>query len=66
MENALTVATEVVVEPFAQDHNEIEGVMKDHVYKNGEFIDVTIMGITSDRWDQIKQNFHYNKVVFED
>ncbi|MDD5793012.1 MAG: UDP-4-amino-4,6-dideoxy-N-acetyl-beta-L-altrosamine N-acetyltransferase [Erysipelotrichaceae bacterium] len=45
---------------------EIEGVLKDHVYKNGEFIDVTVMGITSDRWNQIKQDFQYSEVLFED
>jgi UDP-4-amino-4,6-dideoxy-N-acetyl-beta-L-altrosamine N-acetyltransferase len=45
---------------------EVEGVMKDHVYKNGEFIDVTVMGITSDRWESIKGNFDYEKVEFEE
>ena len=44
----------------------VEGVMKDHVYKNGEFIDVTVMGITVDQWESIKNDFQYEKVYFED
>lgn len=44
----------------------VEGVMKDHVYKNGKFIDVTVMGITEDMWAEIKPDFHYEQVTFED
>ncbi|MGN0694840.1 MAG: UDP-4-amino-4,6-dideoxy-N-acetyl-beta-L-altrosamine N-acetyltransferase [Lentihominibacter sp.] len=44
---------------------EIEGVMKDHVLKNGQFIDVTVMGITADRWATIKKNYNYEEVSFE-
>jgi UDP-4-amino-4,6-dideoxy-N-acetyl-beta-L-altrosamine N-acetyltransferase len=45
---------------------EVEGVMKDHVYKNGKFVDVTIMGITIDIWESIKNDFDYDKVKFEE
>lgn len=45
---------------------EVEGCMKDHIYKNGEFVDVTVMGITSDRWEEIKDEFDYPKIDFEE
>lgn len=45
---------------------EVEGRMKQHVYKNGEYIDVTVMGITKDRWERIKKDFDYPIIKFED
>jgi UDP-4-amino-4,6-dideoxy-N-acetyl-beta-L-altrosamine N-acetyltransferase len=44
----------------------VEGVMKDHIYKNGEYIDVVVMGITADQWDEIRGGFEYAKVEFTD
>lgn len=42
--------------------SEIEGKLKAHIYKNGEFYDVTLTGITKQRWEAIKENFHYAAV----
>lgn len=44
---------------------EIEGTLKEHVYKNGEYLDVVVMGITVSRWESIKREFKYEKISFE-
>ncbi|MCB6992357.1 UDP-4-amino-4,6-dideoxy-N-acetyl-beta-L-altrosamine N-acetyltransferase [bacterium 210820-DFI.6.37] len=44
---------------------EVEGKMKEHVYKNGEYLDVVIMGITANQWRKIKPQYKYDKVSFE-
>ncbi len=43
----------------------VEGVLKQHAYKNGEFLDVTMMGITKDHWEDIKDGFDYPIITFE-
>lgn len=43
----------------------VEGRLKEHVCKNGKFIDVTVMGITVDQWEEIKDDFEYELVQFE-
>lgn len=43
-----------------------EGMMKDHVCKNGEYLDVVVMGITVDEWERIKDSFEYLPMVFDD
>jgi UDP-4-amino-4,6-dideoxy-N-acetyl-beta-L-altrosamine N-acetyltransferase len=45
---------------------QVEGRLKDHIYKNGEFLDVIAMGITADRWEKIRGDFDYEKVKFEE
>lgn len=44
---------------------EVEGVMRQHILKNGVFLDVVVMGITADRWGQIKSSYEYPRIVFE-
>lgn len=46
--------------------SEIEGILKQHIYKNGVFYDVVCMGITKEKWDNIKKNFIYDKIEIED
>lgn len=43
----------------------VEGVQKGHIYKNGEYLDVVLMGINIDRWEEIKDQFDYPKIEFE-
>lgn len=43
----------------------IEGILKEHVYKNGEFIDVVVMGITANEWEKEKSKYTYPKISFE-
>ena len=45
---------------------QVEGVLKQHVIKNGEYLDVVMMGITKDHWEEIKDNFDYPVIEFED
>ena len=43
----------------------VEGVQKEHIYKNGQFLDVVLMGINIDRWEEIKDSFDYPKIEFD-
>ncbi len=44
---------------------EIEGVLKQHICKNGQFLDVVIMGMTKDKWETIKGSYQYEKIEIE-
>lgn len=44
--------------------SEIEGVLKQHIYKNGVYYDVTMMGILKNRWKEIKSNYSYEPIEF--
>lgn len=43
----------------------IEGILKEHVYKNGKFHDVAICGITRGQWEKMKSEVDYNKIYIE-
>jgi len=43
----------------------VEGELIDHIYKNGQFYNMTIMGITKDMWESIKNKYSYDKIEFE-
>ena len=45
---------------------EIEGTMKEHIFKSGEFHDVVIMAITASKWEKIKSEYQFDEVVFEE
>ena len=42
-----------------------EGILRDHVYKDGEFYNVVIRGMLKDEWDKTKKNLNYNHFEFE-
>lgn len=42
----------------------IEGVLKDHINKNGEFYDVTITGIIKEDWYNLKEKYEYEIISF--
>ena len=46
--------------------SEVEGVLKQHIYKNGTFYDVVCMGITKDKWNNIRKQFVYDKIEIEE
>ncbi len=46
--------------------SEIEGILKEHIYKNGEFFDIVRMGIIKDKWSNIKNEIQYEKAIIED
>ncbi len=45
---------------------DIEGTMKDHVFKDGKFQDVVVAGITKDVWYSRKEQFQYEKIYMEE
>ena len=45
---------------------EIEGTMKEHIFKGGKYYDVVIMAIMASRWEEIKPEYEFDKVVFEE
>lgn len=44
--------------------SEIEGVLKQHVCKNGVFYDVTVTGILKENWKKIRAKYKYEKIRF--
>lgn len=44
--------------------SEIEGVLKQHICKNGKFYDVTVTGILKENWYEIKSKYNYMKIDF--
>lgn len=46
--------------------SEVEGILKQHIYKNGKFHDVVCMGITKGKWDSIRKKMEYDKIEIED
>ena len=45
--------------------SEIIGTAKEHIYKEGKYIDVVILEITRDRWQAIREKYTYEIGVFE-
>ncbi|MFV0440865.1 MAG: GNAT family N-acetyltransferase [Lachnospirales bacterium] len=43
----------------------IEGEHKEHICKNNIFYDVTSMGITKTRWEEVRNSIDYNKISIE-
>lgn len=46
--------------------SKVEGVLKQHIYKNGAFHDVVCMGITRDEWIRTRSQFVYDKIAIEE
>lgn len=44
----------------------IEGILKEHIRKNGSFHDVVVCAITKTKWHEIKRNYKYDKIIIED
>lgn len=45
--------------------SKVEGKLKQHIYKNGSYFDVIVMGITRDDWLKIRGNYSYKKINIE-
>lgn len=45
---------------------EIEGIRKKHIYKNGKEYDIVEMAILKEKWNQIRKNYDYEKMIIED
>jgi UDP-4-amino-4,6-dideoxy-N-acetyl-beta-L-altrosamine N-acetyltransferase len=46
--------------------SKIEGILKEHIYKNNQFNDVVVMGILKSEWVQIKEKFDIIEAEIED
>lgn len=42
-----------------------EGVLRSHIYKNGQYYDVVVRGILKEEWDSMKDNLKYDKILFD-
>ncbi|OCS89632.1 UDP-4-amino-4,6-dideoxy-N-acetyl-beta-L-altrosamine N-acetyltransferase [Caryophanon latum] len=56
---------EAVVEIHKKFGSVVEGVYKDHIFKNGQFYDVVSMGITKHRWESLKKVMNYERLHIE-
>jgi len=45
---------------------ETEGVLKMHIFKNGQFYDVCVQSMYAQLWRKIRSGFQYQKIKFED
>mgnify|MGYP006311343261 CR=1 FL=1 len=45
--------------------SEVEGILKQHIYKDGQFYDVVKMAILKEKWNDIKSNYDYKKIKIE-
>ena len=42
----------------------IEGELREHIFKNGNYYDVTVTGILKEEWQKIKSQYDYEKINF--
>lgn len=56
---------ESVIKLHQKFGSEVEGILKQHILKNGIFYDVARMAITKDKWYKIKNNYSYDKIEIE-
>ncbi|MDE7432893.1 MAG: GNAT family N-acetyltransferase [Lachnospiraceae bacterium] len=42
-----------------------EGELRDHIFKNGEYFDVTVRGILKSEWEELKGRIKYDFIEFE-
>lgn len=57
---------EKVVSIHKKFGSDIEGVLKQHIYKQGKFFDIVCMGIIAEKWKNIKCNYQYEKIYIEE
>lgn len=60
------IFNEKVISIHEKFGSEIEGTLKQHIFKNGEFHDVVTMAITKDKWLKIKSDYEYDKILIEE
>lgn len=56
---------EKVVEIHKKYGAEVEGVLKEHIIKNGKPHNVVVMGITKDKWKKIKDLYSYDAIEIQ-
>ena len=43
---------------------ETEGILKEHIYKNGKYYDVYVQSMLAEKWRSIRDDFKYQKICF--
>lgn len=56
---------EIAIKVREKHGSEIEGVFKQHIYKNGQFHDVVRMAILKEKWLSIRDEFNYEQISIE-
>ncbi|MEA3457935.1 MAG: UDP-4-amino-4,6-dideoxy-N-acetyl-beta-L-altrosamine N-acetyltransferase [Candidatus Thermoplasmatota archaeon] len=56
---------DTVVQIHKRFGSEIEGIFKQHIYKNGKFLDVVRMAILKEKWNKIRSQYKYKKISIE-
>lgn len=56
---------EKVIQIHEKFGSEIEGIFKQHIFKNNTFLDVVRMAILKEKWDEIKSKHEYRKISIE-
>ena len=57
---------QLVVKIHQKYGSKIEGIFRMHIYKNKIFNDIVCMGILKEEWEDIRENFTFNIIDFED
>lgn len=55
---------EKVVQIHEKFGSKVEGCLKDHILKNGEYYNVITMGVTEREWRKVKHKVDYKKIEF--
>jgi UDP-4-amino-4,6-dideoxy-N-acetyl-beta-L-altrosamine N-acetyltransferase len=45
--------------------SKVEGILRQHIYKSGEFRDVVLMAITRDEWSSIRESVEFDPIEIE-
>ncbi len=54
-----------VIEIHQKFGSKIEGIFKEHILKNNEYLDIVRMAILKNEWYKIRENFEYDICQFE-
>ncbi len=46
--------------------SKIEGIMRQHVYKNGQYHDVVLFGMLAEDWHELQSTVHFEKATIEE
>lgn len=56
---------DAVVQIHKKFGSELEGVFKQHIYKEGKFLNVVRMAILKEKWNTIRSQYEYKSILIE-
>jgi RimJ/RimL family protein N-acetyltransferase len=56
---------DTVVQIHKKFGSELEGVFKQHIYKDGKFLNVVRMAILKEKWNTIRSQYEYKSILIE-